>query len=91
MELPLYRQSATICVDSYQIKKWYHFNDQKKGSNILSILSIRKGYYFSPDPDADVSVVYAVPKGNDKKGAPFVLMHFHKSSLGNSLEWRRRR
>ena len=26
-----------------------------------------------------MSVIYAVLKGNDMKGAPLILMHFHKS------------
>ena len=41
--LPLNGQSATIHVDSYQSKKWYHFDEQQKGSNMMSILSIQKG------------------------------------------------
>ena len=63
MGLPLNGQSATIHVNSYQIKKWYHFDEQQKGSNMISLLSITKGYYYSPKPDVDASVVYAVPKG----------------------------
>ena len=40
---------------------------------------VSKGYYFLPDPDVDVSVAYMVPNDINKKGAPLVLMHFHKN------------
>ena len=29
-----------------------------------------------------MSVVYAVPIGSEKKGAPLILMHFHKNFAG---------
>ena len=78
MGLPLNGQSVTICVNSYQIKTWYHFDKQQKRSNIISSFSITKGYSYHFSPDPDVSVVYAVLKGDDVKGTPLILMCFHK-------------
>ena len=45
---------------------------------MISSTSLTKGYYFLPKPNVDVSVVYVVLKGNEKRGAPHILMHFHK-------------
>ena len=33
--LPFNGQLSTICVDIYQIKNWYHFDEQQKGSNMM--------------------------------------------------------
>ena len=50
MSLPLNGQSVSICVNIYQIKKWYDFDECQKGSNMISLSSITKGYYFYPTP-----------------------------------------
>ena len=39
------------------------------GSNTIPVYLIKKGFYFTLDPDANVSVVYAVSKGDDIQAA----------------------
>ena len=61
-----------------------------KGSNMIPSTVTTIGCYCLPDPDVDMSIVYAVPKGNHIKGAPLILLCFHKKSQHNSSEWIRK-
>ena len=65
-------ESRSVHVNIYQIKKWYTFDESLKGLNMISVALIKNGYFLL-DLDANVSIVYAVLKGDDINSAPTYL------------------